>query len=353
VETLSITTQTAYAELVEQLLATDTERSIGQVPGTFVTKDIKGKTYLYFQFSAPGGTTKQVYVAPQSPELDALTRQFELERASVRRDRERVVELAAMLRAGGAAVTDAASARVLGALAESGVFRLGGLLVGTHAFVALGNVLGVRWPTAARTEDIDIAATRVLEIAVPDLQADVPKVIESLGMGFLPVPAFSPKDPSTSFKVRGRGLRVDLVTPARKGSTKPVIVRRLNAAAAPVRFLEYLLDTSQPAALVDGGGILVQVPSPAHFGVHKLLVAQDRPPAFQAKAIKDVAQAAHVLAALEELRPGDVAAAWRDAASRGAQWARALGRGRTLLERRHPDVFRIVERSLSASAADR
>lgn len=352
-ETLSITTQTAYAELVEQLLATDTERSIGQVPGTFVTKDIKGKTYLYFQFSAPGGTTKQVYVGPQSPELDALTRQFELERASVRRDRERVVELAAMLRAGGAAVTDAASARVLGALAESGVFRLGGLLVGTHAFVALGNVLGVRWPTAARTEDIDIAATRVLEIAVPDLQADVPKVIESLGMGFLPVPAFSPKDPSTSFKVRGRGLRVDLVTPARKGSTKPVIVRRLNAAAAPVRFLEYLLDTSQPAALVDGGGILVQVPSPAHFGVHKLLVAQDRPPAFQAKAIKDVAQAAHVLAALEELRPGDVAAAWRDAASRGAQWARALGRGRTLLERRHPDVFRIVERSLSASAADR
>ena len=166
-EALSITTQTAYAELVEQLLAIDTERSIGQVPGTFVTKDIKGKTYIYFQFSAPGGTTKQAYVGPRGPELDALTRRFEVERASVRRDRERVVALAAMLRAGGAAVTDAASARVLGALAESGVFRLGGLLVGTHAFLALGNVLGVRWPTGARTEDIDIAATRVLEIAVP------------------------------------------------------------------------------------------------------------------------------------------------------------------------------------------
>ncbi|MBX3199047.1 MAG: hypothetical protein KF894_13020 [Labilithrix sp.] len=347
-ETLPITVQTAYAELVEQLLAIDTERSIGQVPGAFVTKQIKGKTYLYFQFSAPGGTTKQVYVGPRGPELDALARRFEAERASVRRDREGIVALAAMLRAGGAAVTDAASARVLGALAESGVFRLGGLLVGTHAFVVLGNVLGVRWPTAARTEDIDIAARRVLEIAVPDLQADVPRVIESLGMGFLPVPAFSPKEPSTSFKVRGRGLRVDLVTPARQGSTKPVVVRRLNAAAAPVRFLEYLLDTSQPAAVVDGGGILVRVPSPAHFGVHKLLVAQDRPAAFQAKAAKDVAQAAQVLAALEELRPGDVAAAWRDAASRGAPWARALVRGRALLERRHPETFRVVERSLRA-----
>ena len=58
------------------------------------------------------------------------------------------------------------------------------------------------------------------------------------------------------------------MTPARRGSTKPVFVRRLNAAAAPVRFLEYLLDRSQPAAVVDGGGILVRVPSPAQFGVH-------------------------------------------------------------------------------------
>lgn len=228
---------------------------------------------------------------------------------------------------------------MIGALAEFGVFRLGGVLVGTHALVVLGNVLGVRWDAAAvRTEDADTAAARVLEVAVPPLTADVPKAIESLGMGFLPVPAFSPSAPSTSFEVRGRGLRVDLVTPAQGASDKPIPVPRFNTAAAPVRYLEYLLDEHQPAAVVDGGGILVNVPAPARFAVHKLLVAQGRPTAFQTKAAKDVAQAARVLDALEALRPGDVARAWREAAARGDRWRRALARGRTLLARRAPDV---------------
>ena len=336
---LPITTQTAYAELVEQLLVLEARRSIGHAPGAFVTKTIKGKTYVYFQFSTPGGTTKQAYVGPRSPQLDSLVRRFEAERLEVRDDREKVASLSAVLRAGGAAVTDAASARVIGALAEFGVFRLGGVLVGTHAFVVLGNVLGVRWDAAAvRTEDVDIAAARVLEVAVPPLTADVPKAIESLGMGFLPVPAFSPSAPSTSFKVRGRGLRVDLVTPAQGASDKPIPVPRFNTAAAPVRYLEYLLDEHQPAAVVDGGGVLVNVPAPARFAVHKLLVAQGRPTAFQTKAAKDVAQAARVLDALEALRPGDVAMAWREAAARGDRWRRALARGRTLLARRAPDV---------------
>src|SRR4029079_5075722 len=99
--------------------------------------------------------------------------------------------------------------------------------------------LGVRWTgAAARTEDIDIAAERILEVAVPELSADMPKALDSLDMGFLPVPGFSPKTPSTSFKVRGRGLRVDLVTPAQGAALLPVRVTRFNTAAAPVRFLD-------------------------------------------------------------------------------------------------------------------
>ncbi|MBX3188098.1 MAG: hypothetical protein KF819_13835 [Labilithrix sp.] len=344
---LPITIQTAYAELLEQLLAIETRRSIGAAPGTFVTKAIKGRTYYYFQFSAPGGKSNQAYVGPRTKALDALVRRFETERDALREDRAPVIALTAALRAGGAAVTDASSARVLAALAESGVFKLGGVLVGTHAFVVIGNMLGVRWTAAsARTEDVDIAASSVLEVAVPELTADVPKVIESLDMGFLPVPGFSPKAPSTSFKVRGRGLRLDLVTPARGSSSAPVPVPRLKAAAAPVRFLEYVLEEPQPGAIVDGGGILVSVPQPARFAVHKLLVAQDRSAAFQTKAEKDVVQAALVFEALAETRPGDVEGAWRDAASRGASWKRALAKGRALLERRRPAVFRKVEREI-------
>ena len=272
---LPITTQTSYAELLEQLLAMDAHRSIGHAPGSFVSKTIKGRSYYYFQYSTPGGTTRQAYVGPKSDALDAVVERFDSEREALREDRERIDELAAILRAGGAAVTDAASARVLSALADAGVFKLGGVLVGTHAFLALGNLLGVRWDGAsARTEDVDIGVARVLEVAVPAVEADVPRAIESLEMGFLPVPGFSPKDASTSFKVRGRGLRVDLVTPGDRARTgRPVQVGRFHAAAAPVRYLELVLEETQPAAIVNGGGVLVTVPHPARFAILELLVA--------------------------------------------------------------------------------
>ena len=153
--TLPITTQTAYAELLDQLLALDAQRSIGHAPGAFVRKTIKGRAYVYFQYSTPGGTTRQAYIGPASAALDAVVARFAAEREGLREDRARIEELAAVLRAGGAAVTDASSARVIAALADAGVFKQGGVLVGTHAFLALGNLLGVRWDGAsARTENI-------------------------------------------------------------------------------------------------------------------------------------------------------------------------------------------------------
>ena len=337
---LSITTQTSYAELLEQLLAIDAHRSIGHAPGAFVTKTIKDRAYYYFQYSTPGGNTRQAYVGPKSDALDAVVARFATEREALREDRERVDELAAVLRAGGAAVTDVASARVISALANAGVFKLGGVLVGTHAFLALGNLLGVRWEgTSARTEDVDIGVGLVLEVAVPTADADIPQAIESLEMGFLPVPGFSAQDASTSFKVRGRGLRVDLVTPGdRARSGRPVHVGRFNAAAAPVRYLELALEDTQAAAIVSGGAVLVTVPHPARFGILKLLVAQDRPSAFQTKADKDIAQAVQLIEALEELRPGDLRLAWRSARARGKGWAHALDRGVKLVRQRAPGL---------------
>jgi hypothetical protein len=341
---LPITTQTAYAELLDQLVALEARRSIGHAPGTFVTKEIKGRTYYYFQYSTPGGTTRQAYVGPRSRELEATVRRFERERTALTADRAQIASLASVLRAGGAVVTDAASARVLGALAEAGIFRLGGLLVGTQAFLVLGNMLGVRWTGAsARTEDIDIAAERLLEVAIPELSADMPKALESLGMGFLPAPGLSPRTPSTSFKVRGRGLRVDLITPAQGAAHAPVHVTRFKAAAAPVKFLDFLFEDVQSAAVVNGGGVLVSVPHPARFAVHKLLVAQDRPVALQTKTDKDLIQAALLADALEELRPGDLRAAWTAARRHGKGWIRGLDRAVAILRKRLPDAAARIE----------
>ncbi len=334
---LPLTTQTAYAELLDQLVALDAHRSIGHAPGTFVTKEIKNRTYYYFQYSKPGGGTKQVYIGPESAQLEALVERYAIERDAMRADRELVISLCAVLRAGGATTTDAASARIIGALADAGVFKLGGVLVGTHAFAVIGNVLGVRWTGGhERTQDVDVAAARTLEIAVPELDADVPTALENLQMGFLPVPGFSPKHPSTSFSVRRKGLRVDLVTPARTDADRPVPIARFNAAAAPVRYLDYAIEDAQVAAVVNGGGVLVRVPQPARFAIHKLLVSQDRPAAFQTKATKDLAQAAAVILALDELRPGDIEKALEQAKKRGRRWTQALASATKLLARHHP-----------------
>lgn len=344
---LPVPVQTLYAELVEQLMALDARRSMGHAPGAFVTKKLARGTYYYFQYSEPGGTTRQAYIGPKSAALDAIVERYAVERDAVRADHRSVESLCAALRGGGATTTDARSARVLGALADAGVFKLGAALVGTHAFVVLGNVLGVRWAGgSSRTEDVDIAAQRTLEVAVPELRSDVPAVLDSLGMGFLPVPGFSPRAPSTSFRVRGQPLRVDLVTPARGSAPAPVAIPRLNAAAAPLRFLDYLLEDLQPAAVIDGGGVLVNVPHAARFAVHKLLVAQDRPVAFQAKSRKDVSQAAQVVLALEELRPGDIALAASNAVERGKGWRKGLQRGIAMLERVDAQAASVLERTI-------
>ena len=94
-------------------------------------------------------------------------------------------------------------ARIITRLADCGVFRVGGVLVGTIAYQILGPHLGVIWESASRmTQDVDLASDTRIAVAVPDLTADIPAAIESLQMGFFPVPRLSRKEASTSYAVR-------------------------------------------------------------------------------------------------------------------------------------------------------
>ncbi|HEY0710381.1 MAG TPA: GSU2403 family nucleotidyltransferase fold protein [Polyangia bacterium] len=339
-------TQTLYAELLEQLLGEAAARSLGHLRGSFVSKTINGEVYLYFQASAPGGRTRQFYVGKKTPALDKMVARFSRERVRVAPDRLRAQRLAAQLRIGGLNQTDSSSARVIRALAESGVFEAGGVLVGTHAFVLLGNLLGVRWSAggALRTQDVDVAQRRPrggvvevdLDVAVPDAEVDVPSVLARLKMGFVPVPPLDAKHPSTSFKVRGQSLRVDLLCPGESADAPPVFLSRFGAAAQPLPFLEYLLEMPEHAVAVGTDASLVRLPAPARLAFHKLLVAPLRAAAFATKAEKDLGQAADLLEVLLEDRPGDLPLAWRSLCDRGRRWQRAGERGLQGLKRRRP-----------------
>jgi len=334
--------QTIYAELLEQISVYEASRTIGHTAGSFVKKMVKGQEYYYFQNVGPGGAKHQTYLGRRDAALDELADRFAEGRANVAADQQSIERLAALLRAGGAMVTDAPSARVLRALADAGVFHAGGVLVGTHAFIVLGNLLGVRWATSLRTQDVDIAADPKLDIAVPGINADLPSALDSLEMGFLPVPGLDPKSPTTSFKVRGQSLRVDLLTPAARTQSRPVGLPRFAAAAQPLRFLDYLIGSSVRAAVVGGGVVAVSVPDAARFALHKLMIAGERPAAMQAKREKDLSQAAQMIEVMQEDRPGDLVLAWEALVIRGESWTSRVAKSVSALERISPVAARSV-----------
>ena len=172
-------------------------------------------------------------------------------------------------------------------------------------------MLGVQWQTVSRTQDIDLASFRSLEVLVPPMDTGVWGTLEALNMGFLPTPGLDPSSPSTSYAIRGQKLRVDLLTTAsRTGPFSPVYIPRFNASALPVPFMDYLLEGNIEAIVINGGATLVKIPDPARFGFHKLIVSEERPIVEHPKATKDRTQASEVLNHLLRVRPGDLELAY-------------------------------------------
>lgn len=330
-------TAVLYAELLERLLAESARRGVGKAPGTFTTKKVKGETYAYFQYSAPGGTVRQLYLGRSGPPIEKLVARYKSEKPGVDEERAGVERLCAQIRAGGGWAMGPRAGRVLKAFADAGIFEAGAVLVGTHAFGAIGNLLGVRLTGAnLRTDDLDLAAVSLL--AASGGAADAEGALERLEMGFLPVPGLDSRQPSTSFKVRGESLRVDFLTPGKAG--KPVALPRLGTNAQPLPFMDYLIENPEKAAVLDAGGFLVSVPSPARFALHKILVAPERPASQQSKAAKDLAQAAQLVEALAEARPGDLRLAHDALRERG--WAARLARGAKGFAGTHPAAARAL-----------
>jgi hypothetical protein len=231
---------------------------------------------------------------------------------------------------------------VIRQLAAYGFFKAGGVLIGTHAFVAYGNLLGVRWIAGDRTLDVDFAhAGKNVSIALPtDVELSVHDALTSLEMGLLPLVELhgklgaqyrNPKDPE---------LRLDFLTPRVRRGAGPVVVPSLDLALEPLPFMELILEGVEQAAVIGtSGASLVNVPAPERYAVHKLIVYGERRGAAQVKAVKDLEQGAALARWFLEHDRSDVfRKVWRDALARGPGWRRRATVGRTALLRRHPDL---------------
>lgn len=319
-------TMVLYADTRERLEAFEAMRSIASLPGEFTTKALKGCLYYYFQTILPGGRT-QIYIGPDNEQTRQLVEARQTGKEHALADEKMFQRLAAQIMAGGVTPILPEMGRIITRLADCGVFRVGGVLVGTIAYQILGPHLGVTWESASRmTQDVDLAGDARVAIAVPDLTADVPAAIDSLQMGFFPVPRLNHKEPSTSYAVRGKALRIDLLTPSKKSEVPPVFIRRLNAAATPLKYLDYLIEDPISAVMIAGTPCLVKVPQPARYALHKLIISQERDATSTDKRLKDLLQARNLIALLKDDRPGDLDLARESLAKGGSSWLKKVER---------------------------
>ena len=222
-EELSLSAQTAYAELLDQVRAVDLGSLSGLV-GSFQRRIIKGNEYVYFGYRDPiGGAQRRSYVGPADKRVDALIARFRQEKSP-----KRFAPNAQAALALGCSGILPKHYLIVRQLSAYGFFRAGGVLIGTHAFIAIANMLGVHWAVGSRTLDVDLAhAARNVSIALPaDIQLSVHDALTSLEMGLLPIQELSgevgpqyrnPKDPE---------LRIDFLTTMTRNG-KPVRLKEL------------------------------------------------------------------------------------------------------------------------------
>lgn len=248
----------------------------------------------------------QYIVAHDAP--DAETRLNDLKRRV--EDAQDVIRMVRLLAREGYLTTTPRHFATLAAVANAGLFRAGALLVGTHAYAAIVNRLGIR-AESFTTEDIDLARNGRLSLAgVPD--GGLLEILRQSGVDFVEVPPFDPREPSIKFKERGRTrFTVDLLVPATGSRSGVAEVPELKTHAASLPYFQYLLGESLEAALLSTQGVAaVRVPVPERLALHKLLVSRLRR-AGSEKSAKDLRQAAVLIAAVGESFPGAIAEAYR------------------------------------------
>ena len=310
--------QTTYAELLERCRATAFLTDFPR-DGTFVAKTVRGKRYWYFQRPKSAGRD-QKYVGPETPELlDQIARHKQIRDD----ERERRSLVSILVRSFGLQPPATEIGEIIAALANAGVFRLRGVLVGTIAYQTYSAMLGTRLPRSMmQTHDIDIAQFGNVSVAVADRTAPIVDVLKQADKSFRAVPHIHRRK-ATSYIGKG-GIRVDFLTPNQGRDTDiPRPLPAFQTDAEPLRFLDFLIVNPEPAAILHGMGIYVLVPSPARYAVHKLILSGRRPEG-AAKRQKDIDQAASLLTVLVQKSPYELKSVWREASARGKAWRQLL-----------------------------
>jgi hypothetical protein len=309
-------------------------------PGTLGQRTNEtGTRFWVHRYSDASNRRQETYIGKvDSPEIESRIAGM---RELIATTNATIARVRLLARAGFATI-DRKAYYTLASLHNHNLFRAGALLIGSHAYGALVNALGVRAAPFA-TEDVDIA--RRAALAIPGVQAFL-DMLRATGVEFFEVPSLDRGKPGTSFKERGvSNFRVDLLVPSADDDYPTVPVPELKAHAQGVPHLAYLLAASQEIPVLSShGSVMVRVPVPERYAIHKLIVSQLRNKT-SSKPEKDLRQAATLIEALVERYPGAI----EDAASAvPKRAARHVARALKALERHLPASATLAWHALSA-----
>jgi hypothetical protein len=307
-----------FSDLAERAVAQS--EILQTTPGTIVTLVKKGRPYLYWRvYDAVGRRVDRYLGAQDGPDTEAKLSAL---RESIS-EAKSLADGSRTLRKHGYCAADNSAAVTLAALFNAGVFGHGAMLVGTHAFGAILNSLGVRIGARYFTEDIDIARYGAIQLAARPDRAFI-EILRESGLPFAEVPDLDAARPATSFKVRGQKLRVDLLVPG-DARYRAHRVPELKAYATGLPYFGYLLEEPISTIVLGRDQVIpVRVPNPARYCVHKLIVATLRGGAASQKQEKDLLQAA-VLTAVLAVSAADSLSSAVDALPRGSKRKAARG----------------------------
>jgi hypothetical protein len=341
---LSLGAQTSYAELLDIARSVEATR-FGTLRGSFHRRKIKGKTYLYFNFRDIDGGGRSVYVGPESARVQRLVDEFE-QGAVVRQRLTALSQRAQACIALGCDSIPTKHFRAVQKLAGRGLFRAGGVLVGTQAFVMMGNMLGLRWEGRGKAMDLGFThAEPSISIALPaDFEVSHCDAITSLEAGLLPIRELSDLASKKSIDLGMPELRIQLIAPVVDHSGE-LQTRSLGIDQELPMFTELLLDDAvQGVAFAKPGACLVNLPDPARLAVHNLLVYGEMSIRGQTMAIKHLLQSAALIEwHIDQQRITHLRDVWRNAVSRGTSWRESGKNGRRALSDMHPLLARAFE----------
>lgn len=300
---------TLYADLQQSVFLDDTA-------GSITRRKIKGRDYLYVT-TKDGAARLQRSLGPaDSPDVQVEAQRI---RSAAARARSRRTTVSALKQARIPAPS-LQLGRIMEAVANAGLFKKGAVLVGTAAYQTYSCLVGAYLPDAAlMTNDADIL---VASLVSGGEQKDLEAILKRADPTF--AAHLNPDDKLPNVFRSDDGFQVDILTKFGRGRTSPVLVHDLTCSAVALKFMEYLADESIEVAALYGAGVLVRVPPPIRYAVHKLLIAQERRDNFSPKKQKDLAQARDLLAAIRAREPDLVEDELAATRKRGPAWRKNI-----------------------------